>query len=77
MKEKFLDYATVIRDGNDINFKDLSLSDLRNHVPWYREKKNGIYQVHNNKFSQIFYDLNEAIDKFLELRKTYVTKQQS
>jgi hypothetical protein len=77
MKEKFLDYATVIRDGNDIDFKDLSLSDLRNHVPWYRGKKNGIYQVHNNKFSQIFYDLNEAIDKFLELRENYVTKQQS
>ena len=58
MKEKFLDYATVIRDGNDIDFKDLSLSDLTKHFYCYREKKNGIYQVHNNKLSQIFYDLN-------------------
>ena len=69
MKDKFLDYATVIRDGNDIDYKDISLSDLRNHVSWYRGKKNGIYQVHSNSYSQIFYDLNEAISKFLELRK--------
>ena len=68
MNDKFLDYATVIRDGNDIDYKDISLSDLRNHVPWYRGKKNGIYQVHSNSFSQIYYDLNEAIGKFLELK---------
>ena len=68
MNDKFLDYASVIRDGNDIDYKDISLCDLRNHVPWYRGKKNGIYQVHSNKFSQIYYDLNEAIAKFLELK---------
>jgi len=74
MNEQFLDYARVIRDGNDIDYRDLSLSDLRNHVPWYRGKKNGIYQVHNNKFSQIYHDLNEAINKFIELRKEYGSK---
>jgi len=68
MNDKFLDYATVIRDGNDIDYKDISLSDLRNHVPWYRGKKNGVYQVHSNSFSKIYYDLNEAIEKFLELK---------
>ena len=51
MNDKFLDYASVIRDGNDIDYKDISLCDLRNHVPWYRGKKNGIYKsyyVNNN-----------------------------
>jgi hypothetical protein len=67
--DRLLSYAKVIREGNDIDYKDLSLSDLRNHVPWYRDKKNGIYQVHSNKYSQIFYNIEEANNKFLELRK--------
>jgi hypothetical protein len=67
MNEK-ISYAEVIIKGNDINYKDISLCDLRNYVPWYRNKKNGIYQVHSNKFSQIYYNLDDAINKFLELK---------
>ncbi len=57
----------VIKSGCSVDHKDLSICDLRNYCYWMKNRER-VYQVHNNKFSEIYSDINEAIDKFLELK---------
>lgn len=60
-------YRNIVRDGCSVEYKDISLSDLRNYFYWMKNKKR-VYQVHSNKFTEVYESLDEAIDKFLELK---------
>ncbi len=66
------DYKSVLFSGCAIEYKNVSLCDLRYFLPQFRGRLNGVYQVHSdnkkNLYSKLFYDINEAVDKFIELR---------
>lgn len=68
MKENKLAYAAILKNGSSIDYKDISICDLRNHCYWLKKRERGYYQVHSNKFTAIYEDINEAIEKFLELK---------
>ena len=68
MKESKLAYAAVLKHGSSIDYKDISICDLRYQCYWLKKRDRGYYQVHSNKFTAIYEDINEAIEKFLELK---------
>lgn len=60
----------VLEQGISVQYKGVSLSDLRTYnvtnVTGLKRK----YQVHQDgKFSQIFDNLDDAVDKFFELKE--------
>ena len=64
------DYKSVVFSGCAIEYKDISLCNLRNYVP----SRNGMsrtYQVHSRKlkFSKIYKNIDEAVSMFLELKR--------
>ena len=67
------DYKAVIFSGCAIEYKKISLCDLRHTLSQYRNRPIGAYQVHSDnsrcKYSNIFKDIDEAVDKFIELKK--------
>ena len=60
-------YKAAIRDGCTVEYKDITLCDLRNFCYWMKNKER-VFQVHSNKFTAIYSSLDEAVDKFIELR---------
>jgi hypothetical protein len=66
------DYKSVIFSGCAIESKSISLCDLRHFLPQYRGDTMGAYQVHSDnprhKYSKIFKDIDEAVNKFVELK---------
>ena len=66
------DYKAVVFAGCAVEYKNISLCDLRQVLNHYRGYTSGVYQVHSDnsrcKFSKIFKDIDEAVDKFIELK---------
>ena len=66
-------YRRVLLDGCSIEYKKLSICDLRDYYNFYRRRKNPIYQVHcddsKNRFSKIYKDINDAVNIFNEIKK--------
>ena len=66
------DYKAVVFSGCAIEYKNISLCDLRQVLSQYGRYTTGVYQVHSDnsrcRFSKIFQDLDEAVDKFIELK---------
>ena len=56
----------LIFDGCDVTYKDITVCDLRKHLP-HRLNHSRAYQVHSREFQDIYYDLEKAVDKFCEL----------
>ena len=71
------DYKSVLFSGCAIEYKNVSLCDLRHFLPQFRGRLNGVYQVHSdnkkNLYSKLFYDINEAVDKFNKIQDS-ITK---
>ena len=42
------DYKSVVFSGCAIEYRNVSLCDLRHFLPQYRGKANGVYQVHSD-----------------------------
>ena len=66
------DYKSVIFSGCAIEYRNVSLCDLRHFLPQYRGRANGVYQVHSDNkkklYSKLFYSIDDAVDKFDELK---------
>jgi len=67
MKATKEDYKSVIFSGCSIEYKDISLCNLANHQP--RLARSNEYQVwsHKHKEYKIYKNIDEAVDKFVEL----------
>lgn len=62
-------YINCLYNKVDLQYKKISLCDLSN----YNIKRKG-FQVHSDgreSFSQIYYNINEAVKKFIELKQNY------
>jgi hypothetical protein len=64
----------VVSDGYIVMYKNVSICDLNDHVDYLAKyKNNSKYQVHsdNQKFkcSEIYYNIDEAANRFLEVQK--------
>jgi len=66
-------YKNVLLDGCSIEYQKLSICDLRDYYNFYSRRKTPIYQVHcddtKNRFSQIYKDITDAVNSFVELKK--------
>ena len=66
------DYKSVVFSGCAIEYRNVSLCDLRHFLPQNRGKANGVYQVHSDNkrklYSKLFYSIDDAVDKFVELK---------
>lgn len=61
----------LIFDGCDVSFKDITICDLRGHLP-HKLNHSRCYQVYSRDFQSIYYSLDDAVDQFcilVELRK--------
>lgn len=56
----------LIFEGLDISYKDVTICDLRKHLP-HRLNHSRCYQVYSRDFQDIYYNLEHAVDKFSEL----------
>lgn len=66
--EKLIVYG-ALEMGLSVQYKGISLTDLRNHNVTNVVGLTRKYQVHQDgRFSQIYNDLDEAVDKFIELK---------
>jgi len=72
------DYMSVIYAGCIVTYKNITLCDLTDHVP-YLKNKTSKYQVHSDnskvKFSEIYYNIEEAVNKFIELKLQVINEQ--
>jgi hypothetical protein len=72
------DYMSVVFAGCIVSYKNITLCDLTDHVPYLKNKTNGMYQVHSDnskaKFSEIYYNIEEAVNKFIELKLQVMTE---
>ena len=66
-------YKSVLLDGCSIEYKRLSICDLRDYYNFYRRRKDPIYQVHcddsKNRFSKVYKNISDAVNTFIELKK--------
>lgn len=66
------DYMSVVYSGCVIMFKNITLCDLTDQVPYLKNRSHGMYQVHSDnskiKFSEIYHNIDEAVNKFIELK---------
>lgn len=62
-------YKKLLDEGCSIEYMDISLCNLKNYLTWYKRSNKSVYQVHSNTFTQVYKDPNEAIEKFLELKR--------
>ena len=66
-------YRNVLLDGCSIEYQRLSICDLRDYYNFYSKRRDPIFQVHcdnsKNRFSQIYKDVNEAVNSFIEIKK--------
>jgi hypothetical protein len=66
-------YKNVLLDGCSIEYKKLSICDLRDYYDFYSRRKTPIYQVHchdsKHRFSKIYDNVGDAINRFVELKK--------
>lgn len=60
---------TVLDMGISLQLKGVSLTDLRNFNVTNVTGLSRKYQVHSDRFSQIYNDIGVALDKFMELTK--------
>lgn len=58
----------LLFDGFSVTKKDVMICDLRAHLP-NRLNHSRCYQVYSRDFQDIFYNLDDAVDKFEELCK--------
>lgn len=66
---EFDTYIKCLYHHVDIQYKKISLCDLSN----FNLKRKG-FQVHSDgreQFSQIYYNINDAVKKFIELKQNY------
>jgi hypothetical protein len=65
------DYKSVVYAGCIITYKNITLCDLTDHVPFMRNRPSE-YQVHSDnskvKFSDVYKNIDEAVEKFIELK---------
>lgn len=66
-------YKSVVLDGCTVEYKDVSLCDLRVFCPWKRNHEN-VFQVHARGSSDIYSSIDDAVKKFLELKVCRETK---
>lgn len=64
----------VVSDGYIVMYKNVSICSLNDYVEYLAKyKNNNKYQVHsdNSKFkcSEIYYNIEEAVNRFLEIQK--------
>lgn len=59
----------LLFEGYTITWKDLSICDLRRYLP-HRDNHARVYQVDCFKFTEIYKDIDQAVNKFLSLRKS-------
>jgi len=66
-------YKNVLLDGCSIEYRKLSICDLRDYYNFYRKRRDPLYQVHcddpKHKFSKVYKDINEAIRSFVTIQK--------
>ena len=66
-------YKNVLLDGCAIEYKKLSICDLRDYYNFYNRRKDPLYQVHcddiRHKFSKVYKDINDAVRSFVEIQK--------
>ena len=60
---------SVLDLGISLQYKGVSLADLRNFNVTNVTGLSRKYQVHSDRFSQIYNDIDKALDKFMELTK--------
>lgn len=58
----------LIFNGYNVEYKHTCICDLRGHLP-HRMHHSRVYQVHSGNFSQIYSDLDQAVNKFISLKK--------
>lgn len=61
-------FAACVEQGVDLSTKKVSLCDLSQHR-FSELKPNRGYQVHSDKWSRIYDNLEDAVNKFVELTK--------
>ena len=64
-----VDYKKLLDSGCSIEYMDISLCDLKNYVPWYKRQNKSVYQVHSNKFTEVYHNIDAAVKKFIELKE--------
>ena len=69
-----VNYKKLLEDGCSIEYMDISLCDLKNYVPWYKRQNKSVYQVHSNKFTEVYNHIDPAIEKFIELKTAKAKK---
>ncbi len=72
------DYMSVVYAGCIVTYKNITLCDLTDQVPYLKSRQNGMYQVHSDnskiKFSEIYQNIEEAVNKFIELKLQVVNE---
>ena len=70
------DYKSVVFSGCAIEYRNVSLCDLRHFLPQYRGKANGVYQVHSDNKKKLYskLDCDEALVSEAALHKMYSSK---
>lgn len=56
----------LIFDGCSVSYKDISICDLRSHLPQVMHHSRQ-YQVYSRDHSEVTRDLDKAVDTFAEL----------
>lgn len=66
-------YKSVLLDGCAIEYKKLSVCDLRDYYNFYRKRRDPLYQVHcddsKHRFSKTYKNINDAVNSFVEIQK--------
>jgi hypothetical protein len=60
-------YKSAVLDGCTLEYKDVSLCDLRVSCPWKKNHTN-VFQVYARDFANVYSSLDDAIKKFSELK---------
>lgn len=68
-------FTMCLQQGVDISTKKISLCNLSNHR-FSEVKPDRGYQVHTDKWSRIYENLEDAVAKFVELKNGFVPKNQ-
>jgi hypothetical protein len=64
-------YKELLLDGSSIEYKKISICNIKNHLKTFNNYR-PLYQVHSDnpkmKFSDLYNNLDDAVDKFFDIR---------
>lgn len=65
------DYKIIIEDGGSIEYQKIGICNIKNHLKTFNNYR-PLYQVHSDnpkfKFSDLYNNIDDAIDKFFDIR---------